>query len=67
MDKTKSIWHWITAFMVALMMFTCTLSSSGFSVMVNAVKGHIGLTGTQSSMIFTIKNLSALVFVFFAD
>lgn len=67
MNKQKSIWHWITAVMVLLMMFTCTLSSSGFSVMVNAVKTEIGLSGSQSSLIFAIKNLAALVFVFFAD
>lgn len=67
MDKTKNIWHWITALLVGLMMFTCTMSSSGFSVLVNGVKGHAGLTGTQSSMIFTIKNLTTLLFVFFAD
>ena len=67
MNKTKSIWHWITAFMVLLMMFTCTLTSSGFSVMVNAVKEYAGLTGAESSLIFTIKNLSTLLFVCFAD
>lgn len=66
-NKSNSMWHWITAFMVLLMMFTCTLSSSGFSVMVNAVKVHMGLDGTQSSLIFSIKNLSALCFIFLAD
>lgn len=66
-DKTKSYWHWITALMVLLMMFTCTMGSSGFSVLVNGMKKTAGLTGVQSSLIFTIKNLSCLLFVFVAD
>lgn len=67
MDKTKSMWHWITALLVLIMMFTCTLSSSGFAVTVNAIKVAVGLDGVQSSMVFTIKNLSTLLFVFVAD
>lgn len=67
MDKTKSAWHWITALCVALMMFTGTLTSSGFSVMVNAVKEYVGMTGAESSLIFTLKNISALCFVFLTD
>lgn len=70
MDQVKpknSIWYWVTALMVFLMMFTCTLTSSGFSVMVNAVKVYAELDGMASSLVFTIKNLSCLCFVFFAD
>lgn len=67
MEKRKTYYYLVIVLMTFLMMFVGTQSSSGFSIMVNAVKESAGLSGSASSLIFTVKNISAFVFVFFAD
>lgn len=63
----KGNWYYILIVALTfLMMFVGTQTSAGFSIMVNAVRESMGLTGAQSSAIFTVKNLSAFIFVFFA-
>lgn len=54
------------AFMAFMMMFFGTLTSGGFAVLVKGVKAAYEFAGTGTSLIFTIKNLAAFVFVFIA-
>lgn len=65
--KKKSYYYVLIVIMGALMMFIGTQSSSGFGLMVNGIAAKVGLSGSQSSLLFSIKNLSAFCFVFLAD
>lgn len=67
MEKNKrSYYYIIIVVMAVMMMFVGTQSSAGFAIMLNAIKGSAGLTGTQSSSILMVKNISAFFFVFLA-
>ena len=66
-EETKSklsIWHILIVVATFLMMFVGTQTSASFSLIVNAIKEEAGFTGTQSSMIFTVRNIAAMIFVF---
>ena len=64
---SKKYYYAIMVFATFLMMFVGTQTSASFSIMVNAVKESAGFSGTESSMIFTVRNISAMIFVFFGN
>lgn len=63
----KQYYYVIMIVVTFLMMFVGTQTSASFSIMVNAVKDSAGFSGTQSSSIFTVRNIAALICVFFGN
>lgn len=62
----KSYYYVVIVLMGLLMMFMGTQTSAGFSLLVNGLKESMGLSGTVSSSLFMVKNISAFLFVFLA-
>ena len=67
MEKKKSYYYVITVVVTFLMMFVGTQTSASFSIMVNAVRESAGFSGAESSLIFTVRNIAALFFVFISN
>lgn len=65
--KKKTYYYFIIVAATVLMMAMGTQASSGFSLMLKSIRDTAGLSGTQTSSIISVKNLSAFVLVFFAD
>ena len=55
---------WVMPFMCAVMIAGTSLLSTGMSTSLNAIKGTYGLSGTKTSMIMTVRSISAFIVMF---
>lgn len=68
MKKSGKIFYgWVIAGCCLLSVCGASLLSTGMSTNLNAMRQSIGLTHTQTSMILTVRSISAFVVALFAD
>ena len=58
---------WIMPFVCSIMIAATSLLSTGMSTNLNAIKNTYGLSGTASSMIMTVRSISAFLVMFVSD
>jgi len=64
--KHKIFYGWILAVCCMIMCTATSLCSAGMTTNLAAIRNTFGFTGAQTSMIITIRSISALVFTFAA-